>query len=126
MAFAKNKTEMLQSLLDREQPRAFDKLSFSCTYDHSVNGGCAIGCQIQKSLAKDLGRGSLEVVFTFLPKRLRDMGIDFLRDIQDIHDLENNYNEDGIGWNEKGLKQIENLANHHKIKLDFSKYESKI
>lgn len=123
MKYAQNKTEMLQSLLDRKQPRAFNKLNLSCTYDHSVNGGCAIGCQINKKLSKELDVQALVSVFECLPKRMQKMGLTFLKRIQLIHDLETNYNEDGIGWNEEGLKKIKKLAKENGIDLDYSRYE---
>ena len=137
--FAQTKEELLLSLINRQTPRAVQgkEINTMCTYSHSINGGCAIGCQVKKSLAKTLDNhgalafdenddeGSYSEVFYCLPKRLQKMGHEFLSLIQSTHDEQTNYinsetaekGKDGLIWNARGKKEINNIISKFDLKI---------
>jgi len=70
-----------------------------CVYrNHDNSLGCAIGREISDELALSFDRRnsypSVRGVFTELPKRLKDMGLEFLCSIQRLHDDEKNWTRD--------------------------------
>lgn len=65
-----------------------------------VSEGCAIGRHIKnKALCFKLdgigGVGKFEV-FVVLPKKLKDLGQDFLAEVQRLHDNKSNWDENGL------------------------------
>lgn len=78
----------------------------ACKYSHDYNGGCAIGRKISKKLASELDNiddsGVTENhIFVKLPKELRELGQNFLTDIQGLHDFTGYWDEEGL--NEAGI-----------------------
>jgi hypothetical protein len=74
----------------------------------SYAAGCAVGRKINSRLAKKLDKviditGDSSVscpeVFNQLPKKLQVLGVDFLSELQQLHDS-------GQNWNDKGLSVI--------------------
>lgn len=66
-----------------------------------ISEGCAIGRHLKDSLKEKLDDTeesgvNTTVIFNKLPKKLRQLGQDFLTDIQILHDLQ-------VYWNSKGL-----------------------
>lgn len=75
-----------------------------CSYKTEDGKKCAIGRYISEkkynSIIEGHGVGS-SVVYKLLPKKILDLDIDFLDDIQDLHDQ--NYHWDKNGLTEKGI-----------------------
>lgn len=124
---SKTREELLLSVINHynSHNRAV-KESGQCAY-RVGSKGCAIGRQISDKLAEKLDSYcNSEVhypeIFEMLPKRLRDMGQDFLRDIQLLHDYNNN-------WNSKGLSEL-GIRRKNKIiinyNLNISKYKNEL
>lgn len=67
--------------------------------------GCAIGRLIKnKQLCKELDSYCVSAVdsknvYPKLPKNLQKLGIDFLKDLQTLHDRE-------VNWNDKGISDV--------------------
>jgi hypothetical protein len=72
-----------------------------CTYSGEI--GCAVGRIIEdKNLCEEFdGIGSVEidVVFYELPEEIQDLGLDFLQDLQDLHDSYLNWDQSGLSPN---------------------------
>ena len=124
MKYAKTREEMLLSLINRKTPRAFSDDLYECVYDKKVNGGCAIGCQIGNGFNH---AGSVHKIFTHLPKRLQNMGLYFLQDIQNVHDYRANWiyadtaklcPKTGLVWNRDGRLEINAIITKYNLKLD--------
>lgn len=87
-----------------------------CTYV----AGCAIGRHItdmKKREDFDASHRSAvgeKEIFNRLPKWMKEMGDDFLGDVQALHDEESNWDGDGI--NEKGKNAVENIEFHFELK----------
>lgn len=96
----------------------------TCKYYIKGKAGCAIGRKIKSiKLKKELDAnvnsfgGSVtgvgnDVVFNKLPKDLQELGQQFLKSIQKLHDTLPNWDENGISA--EGLKDVE------KIKTEFN------
>lgn len=81
--------------------------------------GCAIGRMLPASLCKELdsfassdkSSGSPTVasqeVFNMLPKSIQNLGIDFLTELQNLHDMVNNWNYEGLS--SLGTKVFEDI-----------------
>lgn len=68
--------------------------------------GCAIGRLIKdKELCKDFGCRNLSDVFEQIPNELQELGKEFLMELQNLHDLKENWNENGLS--ENGKEQAE-------------------
>jgi hypothetical protein len=71
--------------------------------------GCAIGRKIPNKRLCDRLDGEYTTsvddpsIFNKLPAKLKELGQDFLTDLQKLHDEENN-------WNEKGLSKVGKAA----------------
>lgn len=80
--------------------RGYSARKQCCVYSHKCNGGCAIGRKIPQALAKRLDRLGSGVgddcIFDSLPPRLRRLGQDFLKNVQTLHDEENNWDTEGL------------------------------
>lgn len=115
--------KVLLTLIGRTQPQANN--GDGCEYDHKVFGGCAIGCLISKSHSLRLPSNcDVSGIFDELPMRLQNLGEDFLQDIQEIHDINLNWNdsktgktENGYVWNKLGREKINKIINGYKINL---------
>lgn len=75
---------------------------YECKY-YPVNKskeGCAIGRLIEdKKLCEELDSEKLTdvgTIFNKLPNNLKELGEDFLIDLQNLHDRSNNWGEDGL------------------------------
>ena len=77
--------------------RGANKFTNRCSY----KDGCAIGRHLTPELCDkfDKNGSALFALFDQLPKNLQELGKDFLREIQILHD--NEYN-----WNQTGLSKI--------------------
>ena len=118
--------EVLEILINRKTPQATTEEG--CTYLHEHNGGCAIGqCVSKKTAIRMEGDGNTAVSDTYnqktLPKRLRELGVDFLEDLQGVHDCDNTWNdhdtallgEDGLVWSEVGKKEINEIIQDYNL-----------
>ena len=121
--------ELVLMLINRKQPQSVDS-DLNCTYSHNFNGGCAIGVALTKKVAEFLQQGdqfiSIGEVLLKAPKRLSSMGVDFLSDLQSVHDSdrfwwdceEGEIGRNGLVWNKKGVKNINKLILNHNLKLE--------
>jgi hypothetical protein len=121
------KEELVQMLIDRKKPQAVDS-DQNCTYSHSSNGGCAIGVAVTKGVAENLesfGNSTFEQTLARAPKRLSNMGRSFLGDLQNIHDVNENWwdsekatiGSNELVWNDLGVGMINSLIKRHEINI---------
>lgn len=106
----------------------------SCVYSPTTVGlegkteGCAIGRKLPKELAikfdeisknnDDMGGViSHHSLFDLLPNELKDLGADFLTDLQQLHDL--TWNWDATGLSSSGLEDVNNI----KAKIKANEYD---
>ena len=84
--------------------------------------GCAVGRHIaDKQLCKDLDAGkfancfgiSSNAVFEALPQELKDLGQDFLGDIQSLHDTATWWNATGLTY--EGIVKVNKLKALHDL-----------
>lgn len=66
-----------------------------------ISDGCAIGRHLKDSLKEKLddteeSEVNTTVIFNKLPKKLKELGKDFLTDIQNLHDLQKYWNSEGL------------------------------
>ena len=119
--------ELVQMLINRKQPRAAD-LDDDCTYSHSCNGGCAIGVALKKTDAEFLESNSdlqFDELILKTPKRLLNMGSDFLGNLQIIHDVKFHWWDhekatigyNGLVWSNKGVLRIKKLIKTYKLNI---------
>ena len=119
--------ELVQMLINRKQPRAVDS-SDACTYSHSCNGGCAIGVALKKTdaelLASDFVSNFDELILK-TPKRLSNMGVEFLYGLQSIHDTCRNWwdhekatiGSNELVWSNEGVLRIKKLIKTYKLNI---------
>lgn len=67
----------------------------------SYKNGCAIGIHLDKplqTLLDDIGQGYVKEheIFTRLPEWMQSLGLDFLSNMQELHDRKHNWDEDGL------------------------------
>lgn len=76
--------------------RGIDQYTKQCSYKN----GCAIGRHLSKKLVKTIKNYVVDdnEVYNKLPRKLKELTKEFLMDVQNLHDTEEN-------WNEKGLSQ---------------------
>ena len=130
--YSQTREELVLKLINRKEPQAVKKTKGKfatepCVYNQDFNGGCAIGCDVRPSLSRSMPQGSVEYreVFDELPKRLRDMGSDFLHKVQRVHDNVENWNDtksakllNGLVWNELGVMRINQIIDKFELKID--------
>jgi hypothetical protein len=88
-----------------------------------VSQGCAIGrfmTKAQKEAADELKRGSdIASVYsydpTLIPKKLARLGIDFLADIQNLHDINDFWNIPRKRMSKEGREYIRRIIKKHKL-----------
>ena len=122
MALSKTKEELLTRLINRKQPQAYD---VDCTYDHAVNGGCAIGCEVSEKKALELetiGGGIIDDnIYRALPRRLKKIGREFLQAVQSLHDNNINWEKGRTGkssvWSNKGQRKINEIITEFKVNI---------
>ena len=123
MALSKTKEELLTRLINRKQPQAFQ--GGGCTYDHTANGGCAIGCEVSQKKAlelEDIGGGIIdENIYNALPRRLKAIGRHFLQQVQSLHDdsdtWEKERTEESLVWSNNGQIRINELITEFKVNI---------
>lgn len=86
--------------------------------------GCAIGRWLDEELKLELDAlGTVPVqnekVFDKLPKWMQGMGRCFLHDVQDLHDIDNYWNESGLS--QFGKEKVNEMIEHYT--LNIPKYE---
>lgn len=75
--------------------------------------GCAIGRLLSPKLQEELdknykGSGMKDSIFSILPQEIQDLGQDFLWRLQSLHDIDDNWNSEGLTKKgERRVKQIE-------------------
>jgi hypothetical protein len=70
---------------------------------------CAVGILIpDELLTPEWGDiiGSVDMIFTKLPKEVQDLGSDFLAYIQSLHDSDSNWDEKGLSYTGKESVKI--------------------
>lgn len=115
--------KVILTLINRNTPRAYNNCN--CVYDQDFSGGCAIGCLITKSKSKNLPEdGDLSQIFSLLPKRLQNLGSDFLQNMLNVHDRPENWidernasKKNGYVWSNVGRIKINYIIDKYKIKL---------
>jgi hypothetical protein len=125
MALSKTKEELLTRLINRKQPQAMRIEIDMCTYDHEVNGGCAIGSEVSKKKALELeviGGGIIDDhIFEALPKRLKKIGREFLKEVQSLHDNDINWEKGRTGessvWSNRGQRRINELITEFTVNI---------
>tara|TARA_R110002167_G_C12522887_1_gene638362 strand:+ start:157 stop:558 length:402 start_codon:yes stop_codon:yes gene_type:complete len=119
--------ELVQMLINRKQPQAVDS-DDNCTYSHSCSGGCAIGVALKKGGAEFLESNSnlqFDELILKTPKRLSNMGLGFLGDLQMIHDVEFHWwdykkatiGRNGLVWSNEGVFRIKELIKTYKLNI---------
>lgn len=122
--------QMLKDVLDQfgPDPKTYRCIAKNgnCLYNPpkgSLSAGCAIGMYIiNTSTAKKMDKqGSIPYVSrNLLPKWMQKVDINFLTDIQDLHDTTNNWNT--IGLSEYGKNSVRSIADHYDLKNFKHKY----
>lgn len=72
-----------------------------CMYNHDFNGGCAVGRLIPKELAARLSGIISRSHLKLLPDEVAELGLEFLEQLQSLHDVKANWDE--IGLTAQGL-----------------------
>lgn len=124
-------------LLHRKTLRAVSS-SGTCTYDPSINGGCAIGClltQEEFDVLDDHGfnNETAEDAFDYLPKRIQDLGLMFLNMLQCIHDTKYNWESEyprdaskyPVVWTNNGIIEFKILIEEWDLDIDLNAQLSK-
>lgn len=86
--------------------RAYNALIGTCVYDHSVNGGCAIGRKCSPKLASSLLQKEpvmSAMIFKRLPNKLKRLGRNFLQRVQALHDNTNCWGDEGLSYTGKNF-----------------------
>lgn len=124
MKLSKTRTELLRNTVKRyNKNNRATYGSGQCAYLTKDGKRCAIGAEISKKKAKLLesnvlghGTGVEEYEnFEVLPKRLRDMGQEFLMGIQDLHDTVSYWNEKGLS--EDGETRVKEICKEFDIDI---------
>lgn len=90
-----------------------------CIYGHSANGGCAIGRHCSAELANRFDLIGLNhpmgvrSLFDKLPEHLQELEVDFLEDVQTLHDFAENWESDGLS--EIGKHAAEQIKNNYNL-----------
>ena len=88
-----------------------------CMYRSGDGCGCAIGREISDDLAKKLNNvsfGIVDNIFDKLPLRLKNLGVNFLREIQFLHDLSWHWNE--VGLSNIGRENVDRICEKFQLK----------
>ena len=101
-----------------------------CKYypTHEGTEGCAIGRHLSPELAKKLDRytssytsASIDQVdITLLPNKLRLLGIEFLANVQNLHDTAEFWEEKGLSLRGKKYISVQMIENYN---LDIAKFK---
>lgn len=93
----------------------------SKTIKHPNSEGCAIGRHLSISLAKKLDKEDLTVespeIFKRLPKKLKLLGQDFLRDVQVLHDYDGYWEEESIS--KIGKQKVLYIINRYNLNMTY-------
>lgn len=85
----------------------------------SYVAGCAIGRKLTPELCEKLDNDpgdkavSNTPIFNQLPDELKELGRDFLSDIQELHDLGSNWNETGLSY--QGKKRVNAILTNYNL-----------
>ena len=89
--------------------RGIDPSNGKCSYAFD----CAIGRLIpDMELKKKFGNLPINLVYDHLPNKLKKFDLQFLTFIQNLHDIEENWNEKGLS--QRGKEQVEFIKRHIK------------
>lgn len=82
------------------------KNEIQCVYYHPKFGGCAIGIHVPIDVRKKLDQVEPEEevgmsilndeIFSMIPMKMQKLGQNFLSEIQSLHDIKMNWNENGL------------------------------
>lgn len=95
-----------------------------CTYSPKTlninSDGCAIGRWLDEELKLELDAlGTVPVqnekVFDKLPKWMQDMEKYFLHRVQDLHDMDNYWNESGLS--QLGKEKVNEIIEHYNLNI---------
>lgn len=120
MKFSQTREELLINTVSRFslKNRGINK-NGKCSY----TSGCAIGVEVRKSVAEKLEKKGYGISnpgeYKLLPNRLKRMGIEFLEEIQNMHDFSGNWNERGIS--ERGKSKANEIIDNFRLKLNHLK-----
>jgi hypothetical protein len=97
---------------------SFAANDFCCYYREDTNNSCAIGRELSVNKCNELEAENVDIysLETLLPKRLRDMGINFLSAVQNLHDNADWWNETGLS--ETGKKEAERIIESYNLDAD--------
>lgn len=88
----------------------FDECYYSSkSVGKSNSKGCAIGRLVSPRLRIKLDEicGTVTEIFDFLPKKIRDYGVEFLQELQYLHDKSDYWCEDENGLTDWGKETLE-------------------
>jgi len=115
--------ELFDNTINRfnSKNRSADDTGEGCHYWMKKKGKvrrCAIGVELTMSKAEEMQKLYKEEfvhgIFNFLPKRLQDMGVDFLDCIQRLHDTCHFWTKEGIS--EAGQDYAKEIADEYNLK----------
>lgn len=122
MKKSKTREELLLNTIERfdAKTRAYDEASGGCAYHLGDGRRCAIGAEVTVSAAKKLqkdynGMGITSDVFFALPKRLKNMGQNYLEAIQNLHDDSRFWDDEGLTI--RGKREVNRIIDEFDLEL---------
>lgn len=103
-----------------------DKAHELDTYSYKL--GCAIGRHLKPKLAEELDEGTVTGIskdrnFDKLPDQLKELGKDFLADVQDLHDFDSSWEKNIKGEGNKltkdGCDEVIEICKKHNLLDNF-------
>lgn len=92
-----------------------------CDYLTKDGRRCAIGAELTELQAKkleqkggEIGEYGITSLFEYIPKRLKIMGLNFLLDIQGLHDTHEYWDSEGL--TEEGQSRINYIKEYYNLK----------
>jgi len=121
MALSKTKEELLTRLINRKQAQATDENNEMCRYDHKVYGGCEVSQKKALELERIGGGINNNKIYRALPKRLKTIGREFLRQVQRLHDDSISWEQGRTGeslvWSNYGIEGINSIITEFKVNI---------
>lgn len=122
--FSQTKQELLQNTVNFYNSNNRAVSSNKCQYITKSCNRCAIGREVQLNLATQLedmdvssdysgSSVSNSKIFNILPKRLTNMGQDFLVSIQNLHDAKTCWDENGLS--NAGKHQVDAIISAYNL-----------
>lgn len=116
-------------LIFNSENRSLALMGRFCVYSHNYNGfGCAVGLYLSKEEAMELDDGELLLrdlynQYATLRSKLGHFPVDFLADMQRLHDNENLWNKEGLS--NIGKEVVKNIISEYKLNISLEEILSK-